>query len=209
MSIHGDVTIPAFVIRGLATFDDVSDPGSVRFSTEAELRDALATTWWLHGMAVRVEVDVPKCGRIDVLGRIGNIQMLVELKREVTTVSQARKAMQQASTYRAFLNRDDLDRRIDSGVHRESVRTEAFVTCASANWELLHDMTSVFQGVDVNDYVTTAYEPLNSYLTQDLLPYMRELAQVRSEVIVRLSTAARIADRNLSTALEAQNGIAA
>lgn len=208
MTTLGDITIPAFVLRGLSTMDDPTDPTSVRFGPESDLRDALATSWWLHGMAVRVEVDVPKCGRIDVLGRIGHVQMLVELKREIKTPSQARKAFQQATTYKAFLDHEqNATRRTELGY--EPIRTHAFVTSGLANWDVVFDAADVFSDVSANDFGSLCYEPINSYITRPLASYLREIAKARSEVVSRLASALRVADRNLSTALEVQNGIAA
>lgn len=196
------VTIPAFVIRGLSKFQDVSDIGSVRFGPEADLRDALATHWWMQGLGVQVEIDVPKCGRIDVLGRIGNVQMLVELKREIRTPSTARKALSQAANYKRFLDHENY-------LSNSPLRTHAYVTCGLANWSVLHEVAPVFVDVTVDHFVSLAGEPTLSYLTRDLLPYMREIAQARSEVVHQLGSALRSADRNLCTALEAQKGIAA
>lgn len=201
MSVN-EVIIPAFVLRGLAKFEDVTDIGSVRFGPESDLRDALAAYWWMHGMGVRVEVDVPKCGRIDVLGRIGDVQMLVELKREIRTPSTARKALSQAANYKRFLDHQN-------HLRGRPLRTHAFVTCGLADWSVLYDLSPVFTEVSVADFVSIASEPVESYATRALVPYMRENASARSKAVTDLASALRVADRNICTQLESQKGIAA
>lgn len=98
-----DLAVPAFVWRGITLLT----PGltHISFRNEADIRDGLATLWWLHGAeSVRTEVAVPNCGRIDLLVEVGDgTTDLWEVKKEISTVSAARKAYQQASTYRRYI----------------------------------------------------------------------------------------------------------
>lgn len=99
------VEIPACVFRGLATMTD-GDLPSVRYRSEADLRDAMAAIWWLHGWTVRTEVKVPDCGRIDVLASVGAHRVLIEVKKRIDTPTLARQAFQQAHAYLSYLDAD-------------------------------------------------------------------------------------------------------
>lgn len=85
--------IPSFVWRGLPRL----------WRTEADLRDILATEWWLHGADVRTEVKVPDCGRADILVTLAGRMHVIEMKKSITTAGQARDAFQQANSYVQYL----------------------------------------------------------------------------------------------------------
>lgn len=96
---------------------------------EGDLRDALATLWWLHGAEVRTEVKVPDCGRIDVLVEFDRQVQIWEIKRSITTPTQARQACQQAHAYVAYLEPQvPIELQFDQEKRR---RFEAAVTAAS------------------------------------------------------------------------------
>lgn len=102
-----DITIPAFVPRGLATMTSPRDLKGVQYSKEEHLRDAMATFWWLNGWSVRTEVRVPDCGRIDVLAELNRSTVVIELKKAIMTPTAARQAFQQAHAYAAYLWAED------------------------------------------------------------------------------------------------------
>lgn len=141
--------IPGFVFRGIAVMSD--DGNEVRYHTEADLRDALAAMWWMQGLEVRTEVDVPNCGRIDVMGETGHLRLVVELKRKITTPSDARKAFMQANAYKAYLDAEQ-----PLWVDAEQVTTRALVTCGAYEYDAVWSADRVFSGVDFYDFYGAA-----------------------------------------------------
>ncbi len=96
--------LPPFLVRGLSCIKRGDDGDwTAHYRNEADLRDSLATIWWLYGADVRTEVKVPNCGRIDVLVKVGRHSEIFEIKREITTPSAALAAFRQAHSYLAFL----------------------------------------------------------------------------------------------------------
>lgn len=204
MTAAGEVTIPAFVVRGLQRFDRPGDIASVKYGTEAHLRDALASYWWLHGLTVRTEVEIPRCGRADIVAQTPTTLTAVELKREIKTHSQARKALQQAATYKAYLDHEHRQAKSDGTI----LRVRSLVTCADANWPLLFQANEVFYDVEANDYQTTSDYPFG-FAFHPEREYLLRIARVRREAIEDLHSALRSADQRLCTALEADRGVIA
>lgn len=117
------IQVPSFVEHALLLlFTDEDGELCTRFGTEADLRDAVATLFWLHGADVRTEVKIPGCGRIDVLvEQPGGQTLIVEVKRAIRTETEARMAFQQAHAYYAYWCQ-----RISNPIGR--INVEAFVT---------------------------------------------------------------------------------
>lgn len=86
--------IPSFVWRGLPK----------KWATEADLRDILATEWWMHGADVTTEVKIPDCGRADIVVRFARRILVIEMKRVVITSAQARDAFQQVDSYVKYMS---------------------------------------------------------------------------------------------------------
>ena len=135
--------IPGFVFRGIAVMSDDGD--TVTYRTEADLRDALAAKWWMQGIDVRTEVDVPNCGRIDVMGTVGSLRLVVELKRKITTPSDARKAFMQANAYKAYLDAEQPARELTEP--NNWVTTRALVTCGDWEYSAVRSAERAFSDV--------------------------------------------------------------
>lgn len=139
------VVIPSFVMRGIATMNGGTFE-DVQYRTEADLRDAMAATWWLHGANVRTEVKVPDCGRIDILVEAAQSVLVIEMKKSISTPTEARLAFQQCNTYVRYLEAEDFDRRRDSG-SQEYQRISGVVTAGSLDFEACRRASRAFGDV--------------------------------------------------------------
>lgn len=189
--------VPAFIFRGLGVMTGHTDFGSVRYGTEAHLRDALAAVWWFKGVDVKTEVDVPGCGRIDVLGSVGHIRMVVELKKELTTPSAARKAFMQAHSYKAFL---DAESSITPATLRE--RVFAFVTSGQADWQAIEPSYRAFAEVEYDGFIEAEEIPENFYPLREYAPLLRQISIERRAMVQRVVDALRVGEMSLCFADE-------
>lgn len=84
--------------------------GQVFFRSEADLRDGLAANAWLAGWDARTEVPVSSGARADlVLFRADRPAMVVEVKVELLTQRQFRRAFQQIDGYRLFFESGNVE----------------------------------------------------------------------------------------------------
>ncbi len=143
--MSAQMAVPAFVWSGMESLfiDDELDI-SARYTSEADIRDAIATAWWLHGADVRTEVKVPDCGRIDVLVTLGNAVRIVEVKKHITTATEARQAFQQANAYLSYV-----DAEAPSSPRRE---THAVVVAATYDFSVTLKAERAFSGVTGNTW---------------------------------------------------------
>lgn len=134
------IAVPAFVVRGAALWSAGFE--QVSWRSEADLRDALASAWWMHGAEVRTEVKVPDCGRIDILVSAGISEVVIEVKKKIRTPTEARQAFQQAHAYLSYLDADDpgMDRR-------------AFVVAADYDHQAATAANRAYPGVAGVEYV--------------------------------------------------------
>lgn len=183
--------VPAFVFRGLATMEPHTDFGSVKYRTEADLRDALAAVWWMKGVDVRTEVDVPGCGRIDVVGDFGGRTMLVELKRSLTTPSSARKAFMQAHSYKAFREAADPDEVCG-----------AFVTAGDFSWAAIEPPAVAFRSVEFVHFMDAESLPERFCFRPETAEFLRSVVKGRQQLVQRVLDGLRVGQIALDMHIE-------
>lgn len=195
--------VPAFVFRGLGAMQSHTDFTSVRYRTEADLRDALAAVWWMKGVDVRTEVDVPGCGRIDVLGKVKNVNLIVELKREITTPSAARKAFMQAHSYKAFLEAQrPTDYRFALATWDERIWDVAYVTAGDGQSAAIEPSALAFRDVEFVDFVTAERLPEECFQLLSHHAFMRDISVGRQAMVRRVLDALRVGETAITTADE-------
>lgn len=184
--------VPAFVFRGLATMEPHTDFGSVKYRSEADLRDALAAVWWMKGVDVRTEVDVPGCGRIDVLGDFGGRTMIVELKRSLTTPSAARKAFMQAHSYKAF-------REAPGGLEEIIC---AFVTAGDFQWSAIEPSATAFRSVEFVHFMEAESLPERFCFRPETAEFLRSVVKGRQQLVQRVLDGLRVGQMALDMHIE-------
>jgi hypothetical protein len=133
-------SIPSFVLRGLSWITSGVDGFSLRYRHEADLRDGLAALLWISGAEkVRTEVQVPNCGRIDVLLEEDEFVTAIEIKQELTTVSAARKAYQQANLYVSYLR--------TLPQYRGGFQIRSFLIANHVDWQIVLPAAKAFYDV--------------------------------------------------------------
>lgn len=192
------IEIPNFVGRGLATMGDptTADPYEVRYATESDLRDAMAALWWLCGWDVRTEVKVPSCGRIDVLAQLRNHTVIIEMKKEILTTTQARQAFQQAHAYWAFTDAVNLNSRVLALELEQRPRVHAFVCAGRANWKAAQPASDAYREVTLEDFASLAERAYrrDAWLFCPPLDLAERDAGVRRARLQELAQAARAAE---------------
>lgn len=196
-----NITIPAFVPRGLAAMSDptnLAEPG-IRYGKEEHLRDAMAAIWWLHGWVVRTEVKVPDCGRIDVLAEMGDARVIIELKKAITTPTQARQAFQQAHAYKAYLESEPTDL-------ADRRRFTAMVTAGNYSYPAVEAAERAYFGVYFHPFMVAAEQATNPdpwlRITPDALATAAHISRHRERQLAVLASAARSASAMASRARE-------
>jgi hypothetical protein len=196
------ITIPGFVMNGLATMADptLADFSRVCYRSEADLRDAMAASWWLHGWTVRTEVKVPDCGRIDVLAQSANQTVVIELKKKITSSTQARQAFQQAHAYLSYLRAAEPDLK-DWDARR---RFSAIVS--AADWELaaVDPADRAYRDVDFMDFASLSDFAFNApwAMTPMALDQAARISRLRHTHLAVLASASRAACNRLTLARE-------
>lgn len=194
-------TVPAFVFRGLTALSG-PDLSSIHWRTEADLRDVLATYMWFAGVeSVRTEVQVADCGRIDVLADEGKRSCVIEIKRSITTVSAARKAYQQAETYRLYMQAEKISESTDYWP------VSAIVVAAEWNDDAVVQAERAFTDVE-----GSTYSEATANVSWFGFPDPHQGVQYRSErrgrivarreLVQRLLTGLDVADREWAAAFE-------
>lgn len=196
-----DVTVPTFVVRGLPLLSDGRD-WRTQWRTEADLRDALATVWWLHGADVRTEVKVPNCGRIDILVEHGRLALIVEVKRKITTTGEAFEAFRQAHAYYAFLSRQRHDA-WPGGDYETAPLLYAAVTAATFARDVAGPVQRAYGEVDGMAFGTALAEASNGCISHhDCRASLRASSRLRAAAIGAMSAALRDADLDLVASQE-------
>lgn len=170
-------SVPAFVFRGIAL---MYSPGEIysgfTFRSESDLRDVMATYWWLAGWSVRTEVKVPGCGRIDVLAEAGSDRVVIEMKRAIRNAGEARAAYQQAHAYAAYL----------SDGHPDLIQT--YVAAAEVSSDALALAGRAYRTVWGGEFWDIAHLAINPEFAP---PGAARLARSRSETLRTLADLAR------------------
>lgn len=177
------IDIPTFVVRGAAAR---CDDGSVDYRSEADLRDALAASWWAHGADVRTEVKVPNCGRIDVLVEFANRELIIEVKVNVVTPTQARQAFQQVHSYLSYRR----------GSHEGVEQKAAFVVAANLDDFALISARNAYRDVIPQPFMGAYRWPEQADWDPAVSKTLASTARLRRESIERLSAFARFAEVN-------------
>lgn len=192
------IEVPNFVGRGLATMGDptLANPYEVRYGTESDLRDAMATLWWLCGWDVRTEVKVPSCGRIDVLAQLRNHSVIIEMKKEILTTTQARQAFQQAHAYWAFTDAENLAAKVLALSIDERPHVHAFVCAGRANWNAARPASDAYRDVRLEDFASLAERAhrREAWLFTPPLRVAERIAGVRRARLRELADASRAAE---------------
>lgn len=182
--------VPGFVQNGLSSLSRRDDAWRVFWVSEACLRDALATLFWLHGSEVATEVKVPGCGRIDVLVRENNATHIIEVKRRVATAGEAVAAFRQVHAYKAFW---------ETSRNSGHDRVHALVTAADVDRGATARCEGAFPGVTLWNFAALIVAAEAGFEGGvDLVTARRERVNVRRHAIDDLAEAFRSADRTVA-----------
>lgn len=200
--MSADLTLPGFLPRGLSTLSH-GDGWTVSHSSEADLRDGLATLWWLHGADVRTEVKVPNCGRIDVLVTIGQHVQAIEVKRRILTPSAALAAFRQVHAYRVFLEAALYEQ--ERGVpFSEQTRVHAVVTAAEFDYSAAAPALTAYHQIDGVSFGEAMHAASSAQVIQhtSTAPEVLTVIRERSAAVSRLGSFLRSAEIDVTTELE-------
>lgn len=195
-------TIPNFVLRGLSrrTTPDRYDDISMTYRDEADLRDAIAASWWLAGWDVRTEFKVPNCGRIDVLAEAPGVRVVIEVKQRIKSATEARQAFQQAHAYVSYMDSLEVGR---------TEQIHGYVTAADLNTGALDAARRAYRHsvINVDMWWLCAHQPqMIAHTSAASRAFVQANLRERREFLELLASAVRSAEVSFVDSIECLSG---